>query len=333
MSSCFVNHLFVVCFLGAGYGRLTKHGPRFILNSFMCQHVPTLGSHVSRVTSFSNMYHRVFDHYHKNDHEILSLEEILHIEEKEMSDKEIKKRDRDLADLHDLQASLKALSEKDRPPFCYLEIIASSCENAYPISILRKISELCSETRVPLVSDEVMTSIRCGHAFAYQAVGIDPSYVCIGKTLVPAVLRPTTVSRPKKVYPFRTNWGLVSSFQALSVRQEFYTRDQLQRIFYQGQDVRTNLETICAYNCTHDSVRGVGFLLFVSNTNIEYFPCTHYGRILPPLSLTSSEILRTLSSVADEHKHPLISLFCKLCRRDERNQQDGGATKRVRLSS
>jgi adenosylmethionine-8-amino-7-oxononanoate aminotransferase len=68
-------------------------------------------------------------------------------------------------------------------------VVESMCQGAagmkmYPAKYLRKLGELCRETGVLLIVDEIAMGYgRTGRMFAFEHAGIDPDIVCVGKSL------------------------------------------------------------------------------------------------------------------------------------------------------
>ena len=138
---------------------------------------------------------------------------------------------------------------------------------------LKNLRELCDETGIVLILDEVQTGIgRTGTFFAYEQYGIEPDIISVAKGLggglpIGAMLCSEKLAHGFVVGSHATTFGgnPVVTAAGLAVLEVIDRDDLLARCRDLGQRFRTGLETLSERFSRLGRVRGVGLML-----GIEY---------------------------------------------------------------
>jgi 4-aminobutyrate aminotransferase len=187
--------------------------------------------------------------------------------------------------------------------------------NPAPAAFLRGLRERCDGAGILLIVDEVQTGVaRTGAMWGFEAAGITPDLVCVGKALANGLPLAAIVSSRD----LQARWGVgahgstfggnpVACAAALAVLATIADEDIVANAAARGAELAAGLSGLAATDPRLLQVRGRGLLLGVE-TSPELAPeltalCADAGlllltagsnhevvRWLPPLDVTSAEI-------------------------------------------
>ena len=181
---------------------------------------------------------------------------------------------------------------------------------------LRAVREICDETGVLLIFDEIQTGMgRTGRLFAYEHFGIEPDVMTLAKALANGLPIGAMLAREKIAAAFNagshaSTFGgtpIVTSVAAQVCRM-LVDEGVLENAGAMGQYFKDGLLDLKARHAVVEDVRGIGLLLGMK-LNIEGAPlvkeCMQRGflinciqddilRFVPPLIITQEEIDRLL---------------------------------------
>ena len=181
---------------------------------------------------------------------------------------------------------------------------------------LRAVREICDETGVLLMFDEIQTGMgRTGRLFAYEHFGIEPDVMTLAKALANGLPIGAMLAREKIAAAFNagshaSTFGgtpIVTSV-AVQVCRMLVDEGVLENASAMGQYFKDGLLDLKARHAVVEDVRGIGLLLGMK-LNIEGAPlvkaCMQRGflinciqdnilRFVPPLIITQEEIDKLL---------------------------------------
>lgn len=191
---------------------------------------------------------------------------------------------------------------------------------------LKKVRELCNETGVLLVFDEIQTGIgRSGHLYAHQAVGITPDIITSAKGLAGGVPIGAVLARDFAAKSFApgdhgSTFGgnPLACSAALAVLDELLNNGLLDHIKDVGEYLGKQLNSLKNKNNSIKDVRGVGLMrgieLYDSVSSNEIInKCIDHGllligagknviRFVPPLTIEKSHIDKAIATLSEALK-------------------------------
>jgi len=194
-------------------------------------------------------------------------------------------------DPHDSSTWEEAAAEADQVSAAYIEPIQGEGGiNLIPETFATWLRDLCSQKGIPLVVDEIQSGMgRTGDFLASQALGLEPDYLCLSKSLGGGLVKigALLIKRDRFVEEFSVKHTSTfaeddrSCLLALKAL-EILDRDDLpKRCAAMGQHLKENLEKLRQrFPAQIKDVRGVGLMVGVE---------------LQDLSDSSSSTLRMLS--------------------------------------
>ncbi|MBW2409868.1 MAG: aspartate aminotransferase family protein [Deltaproteobacteria bacterium] len=194
---------------------------------------------------------------------------------------------------------------------------------------LRAVREICDETGVLLMFDEIQTGMgRTGRLFAYEHFGIEPDVMTLAKALANGLPIGAMLAREKIAAAFNagshaSTFGgtpIVTSV-AVQVCRMLVDEGVLENASAMGQYFKDGLLDLKARHAVVEDVRGIGLLLGMK-LNIEgaslVKECMQRGflinciqdnilRFVPPLIITQEEIDRLLQCLDEVLDKPQVT--------------------------
>jgi 4-aminobutyrate aminotransferase len=170
---------------------------------------------------------------------------------------------------------LESVSPRDDTAAIWIEAIQSDGGDLAPSpDFLSGLADICRRSEILLVLDEVKVGMgRTGHWFAYQAAGIRPDIVVLGKALgggfpLSAVVAPPEIlDSATAIALFTTAGNSISTTAGRAVIRSIEERDLVRNAAAAGDRLRAGLADLAARHSMIGDVRGRGLIVGVELVN------------------------------------------------------------------